>query len=633
MRNLLAWRALAGTWIAIATACWNCGPTTIAAACADEPHPAVIADLQKVVDVAGRLHRLRESPKTRSTVLVFLAPECPIACKYVPELKRIAADYGARGVELYGVLADPTLSRARAALFERDFQISFPVIFDASLELARLLQPTHTPEAFVCDAAGHVVYRGRIDDRFADVGRERSAVGERSLRDAIDAVLADRLVEVPHRMPVGCKFEVWRTAGKGRSPTFARDIAPIVWHNCSGCHRSGEVAPFTLTSYEDVAKRAEQIVDACTSGYMPPWKAAPGFGKFLDERRLSDSERDLLMRWAESGAPEGDRHDLPPLPEFAEGWQLGEPDLVVPFPEAFEIPADGPDIIRYFALPLPPQAQGRSVAAFEFRPGNRRVVHHSITFLDMTGIGRRKDQADPRPGYDGFGGPGFPPIGYLGAWVPGAVARRLPEGLGMPIPKGSVAVVMMHYYPSGKTETDQSMLGIYFADGEVRPVTSVPVTKTELEIPAGAKNHRLTTSFTMPIQATALGVTPHMHYLGREMRVTARRPGEADPIPLIWIRDWDFNWQGEYQLREPIVLPKGTVIEVEAFYDNSSDNPRNPHPVPQLVTYGQETTDEMCLCGVQIALDDVRDFAPYAAHLMRQFIRVDKGRLVITPLE
>lgn len=588
----------------------------------------------KVFDVAGAEHRLEATNGGRGFVLVFLSPDCPIACKYLPELKWIASVAELKQIEFYGVLADPTISRAQAAQFEKDFQTTFPIVFDARLALAQRLEPTHTPEAFVFSASGELVYRGRIDDRFAVVGTERAAVGRHDLMDAVSALVTERAVETAYAAPVGCRYEALRLEGKNGETTFARHVAPIVFNNCAGCHRAGEVAPFPLTTFEETRKHATQIADATKNRYMPPWKAQAGFGHFADERRLSDDEIEVLAAWADSGAHEGDPHDLPALPKYPEGWQLGEPDLIVKFPQAFNVPADGPDIIRYFALPLPAEATGRDVAAFEFRPGNRRVVHHSITFLDISGIGKRKDAANPVPGYDGFGGPGFPPIGYLGAWVPGARVRRLPDGLGMPLPKGSVAVVMMHYYPSGKPETDQSELGIYFCKTPAKqPVTAIPVTKTELEIPPGESHHRLTHSFTLPVNVTALGVTPHMHYLGREMKVVARVPGASEAMPLVWIKDWDFNWQGEYDFREPIRLPKGTVIEVEAFYDNSTANPRNPNPMPKLVTYGQETTDEMCLCGVHVALDDVKDFAPYAAQLMREFIKIKDGKLVIVPLE
>ncbi|MGE0535746.1 MAG: redoxin domain-containing protein [Pirellulales bacterium] len=585
------------------------------------------------VDVEGKLHRFGATAATRGLTFVVLTPECPIACKYVPELNRLAREYRERGIEFYGVLADPTLSRSSARQFALDFRLEFPLLFDASLELAKLLAPTHTPEAFVVLPSGELAYRGRIDDRFAALGQERAITERHELADALAAVAAGERPAVAETAVVGCRFEALKSKGTKRPVTFNRDIAPLVWNQCASCHRTGEVAPFTLTSYADCQKRAEQLAEVVASRYMPPWKAEPGFNHFADERRLSPRQIEMFAEWAAGGTLEGNPADLPPLPAFASGWQLGQPDLVVEMPEPFDVPADGPDILRWFVLPLP-LPPDMEVVGFEFRPGNPRVVHHSIAFLDISGMAQQRDAADPGPGYTNFGGPGFPPVGYLGAWVPGAVPRKLGDGLAMMVPRRSVIALMMHYYPSGKPERDQSQIGLYLAKrGNSRPVSAIPVTSTDLEIPANEKHFRVTKSYVLPVDATALGAVPHMHYLGREMRVTARVPGQTDPVPLIWIKNWDFNWQGEYRFAEPIRLPKGTEIVVEGFYDNTTDNPHNPHRDPQVVRYGQETTDEMCLCGVQVALDDMRQFLPLAASLVREHVKIKNGRLVVVPLE
>ena len=622
----------------LATAAWLL--TVVATIMAVEP-PALprvftAADRPTAVDAAGKLHRFGVTSQVRGLVFVFLSPECPIACKYVPTLNELAEQFGKRGFEIYGVLADPTITRTRALQFERDYRLQFPLIFDASLELATLFGPTHTPEAFVVRTDGELLYRGRIDDRFVSIGKERANFSSHDLRAALEAMSKDQLPAISRTEPVGCRYEVFnsqRANGSSSPVTFARDIAPLVWNHCASCHRAGEVAPFPLTSYGDCQKRADQISDAIKSRYMPPWKAEPGFNHFADERRLTPREIELFAAWAKGGALEGDPFDLPPLPKFADGWQLGTPDLVVEMAEPFEIPADGPDLLRWFVLPLklPPQTD---VVGFEFRPGNPRVVHHSIAFLDISGLARQRDASDPGPGYTNFGGPGFPPAGYLGNWIPGGVPRKLPEGLSMLVPRGSVIALMMHYYPSGKPETDRSQIGLYLAPrAGTRPVTTIPVTQTEIEIPPNEKNFRITKSYVLPIHATALGATPHMHYLGREMRVTAKLPGATEPTPLIWIKDWDFNWQGEYQFAEPIRLPKGTEILVEGFFDNTKENPRNPYKELTTVRYGQESTDEMCLCGIQIALDDMKDFAPFAASLIKEHVKFRDGKIVIVPLD
>jgi hypothetical protein len=391
------------------------------------------------------------------------------------------------------------------------------------------------------------------------------------------------------------------------APTFNKDIAPILWKNCSGCHRPGEVGPFPLLTYKDAVKRADFLAEITQSKRMPPWKAEPGFGEFHDERRLTDAEIKTLSDWADSGAIEGDAADLPQPPKFPEGWQLGTPDLVLKAPAAFDIPADGKDVYRCFVIPIPTETD-RTVAAVEFRPGNSKVVHHAILFLDNTGAARKKDEADPGPGYASFGGPGIIPTGGLGGWAPGAMPRMLPDGLGKYIRKGSDLVLQIHYHPDGKPETDQSTVGIYFTKTPAKHIVGGLAVRTrELDIPAGENLYHVTAqSAPLPVDAEAIGISPHMHYIGKEMKVVAET-SDGKTIPLIWIKDWDFNWQGQYQYRSPIKLPKGTVIKLDAYYDNSEANPRNPSQPPKRVHWGEQTTDEMCLLAVQIVTDKNAD--------------------------
>ncbi len=402
-------------------------------------------------------------------------------------------------------------------------------------------------------------------------------------------------------------------------PTFTKDVAPILWRNCADCHRPGEVGPFSLLEYEDAAKRAEFLASVTASRTMPPWKAEPNFGRFHDERRLTDAQIDLLRRWAEAGAPRGDAADLPERPTFVEGWQLGKPDLVLEMPTEFAIPADGPDIYQCFVIPIPIDGH-RTVAAAEFRPGNRRVAHHAILYLDANGAARRRDEQDPALGYRSFGGPGVLPTGGLGGWAPGAVAKLLPDGTGKFLRKGSDLVLQMHYHPSGKPETERSSVGIYFTK---RPVTTfvggLAIMNHRLDIPPGEKHYRVTAqSEALPVDVNLLGLGPHMHLLGREIKVTGHKPS-GEIVPLIWVKDWDFNWQGSYGFLEPVRLPKGSVIRVEAEYDNSPDNPHNPNSPPRRVTWGEQTTDEMCLVSVQLTTDTTDD--------LRQIVKLRGARL------
>ena len=391
------------------------------------------------------------------------------------------------------------------------------------------------------------------------------------------------------------------------APTFSKDVAPILWNHCAGCHRPGEVGPFPLLNYKDASKRAGFLKEVTASKQMPPWKAEPDYGSFHDARTLDDAQVKAIADWADAGAPEGHPSDLPPMPKFPEGWQLGTPDLVLSMAEAFPVPADGKDVFRCFVVPVE-LSSDRTVSAVEFRPGNRRVVHHAILYLDSTGAARKKDQSDPGPGYASFGGPGFLPTGGLGGWAPGAFPRKLPDGTGKMLRAGSDLVMAIHYHPDGKAETDTSTVGVYFTKSPVKKIVGgIALRSRDIDIPAGESHYRaFAASDPLPAAVEAIGITPHMHNLGREMKVFAETP-DGSTIPLIWIKDWAFNWQGQYQYKAPVRLPAGAVLKVEASYDNSESNPRNPSTPPKRVRWGEQTTDEMCLCFIQVVADTPAD--------------------------
>jgi len=415
-------------------------------------------------------------------------------------------------------------------------------------------------------------------------------------------------------------------AGAEAAPvTFNKDIASIVYNNCAGCHRPGDIAPFPLLSYEDTAKRAKLIATVTARRFMPPWKPEPGYGDFADSRRLTDEQIQLIQDWASNGAPEGDAKDKIEPPKFTEGWQLGTPDLIVEMPKAFSVPADGRDIYRCFVVPLN-LTEDKTVAAVEFRPGNRKVVHHSILHLEQPGVDRTRDGADGRPGYNCFGGGGVGVEGGLGGWVPGQRTEFLPDGVGRPIPKGADLVIQNHYHPDGKIEMDQSSVGIYFSkQPPKRTVVSIPLASRNLYIPAGEAAYKATASFTTPIQIEITDVGPHMHLIGKQMKVTATLP-DGSTKPMIWIKDWDFNWQGQYRFKQPMVLPAGTRIDMEAIFDNSKDNPRNPNDPPKLVHWGEQTTDEMAIVFLQCVTSNPADRVTLFTALFQQMAPLVQGR-------
>ncbi|MDR3632187.1 MAG: redoxin family protein [Isosphaeraceae bacterium] len=405
-------------------------------------------------------------------------------------------------------------------------------------------------------------------------------------------------------------------AGEPDRVTFTEHVAPIIFNNCTSCHRPGEGTPFSLMNYRDVKKRSQLIRDVVNSGYMPPWPPAKGWGHFQDERRLTDEQISAIDGWVAGGLIEGPADKLPPQPEFSQGgWALGKPDLVVTLPEAFDVPADGKDIYRMFVLPLG-LAEDKWVTAVEIRPTARSVVHHALYFLDSTGAARKLDAADAGPG---FGRMGFPRTGTLGGWAVGATPRRLPMGLAYALPKGSDLVVQMHFHPSGKAEREQTSFGLYFAPEPPKKKllgTQAPMAfglGTELRtrgIKPGEKDFTIRGEWKVPFDIDLVSIGGHAHYLCTKMKAIAELPN-GDEMKLFAIDDWDFNWQGRYNYAEPVRLPKGAIVRTELVYDNSKDNPRNPSNPPIHVRWGEGSTDEMGAVGLGFVAVNEQDIASY----------------------
>lgn len=568
-----------------------------------------------LIDLKGTMHRLEQNDSRRVRAFVFLSTECPVSNGYIRTLNDLYATCARLGeaAEFFGVVSDPAVTRNEALKHFVEFEAEFPILFDGSGLLAQVLKPSHVPEAFVLDREGKLVYRGAIDNAWEAIGRRRPEAEARYLADAILLAIDGKAVAVAETKPVGCLFELPPQGDENAKVTYTRDIAPIIQTRCLNCHREGQVAPFALADYDQTAKRAGQIVRVTQERLMPPWIPSPGHDKFVAERWLTDRELELLRTWAETGRARGDEADLPPAPKFAEGWQLGQPDLIVRMAEPFRVPADGPDLLQNFVIPLD-IAEDKLVAAIEFHPGNKRVAHHAVLFLDASGTARRLDKATPEPGYENFGGPGFLPSGALGGWSVGNTPRALPHGMGRYLKKGSDLVVQMHYHPTGKQETDQSEIGLYFVKKPVAEslrepaslVGSIWLANYEMDIAAGEKEYRRSTSYTLPRDVIMVGVVPHMHLLGKAMKVTATLP-DTTVKTLIDIRNWNYNWQDEYYYERPFKLPAGTRLDVEAVFDNSEDNPSNPSSPPQRVTWGDGTRDEMLFCFFLLSSEKTED--------------------------
>jgi hypothetical protein len=378
------------------------------------------------------------------------------------------------------------------------------------------------------------------------------------------------------------------------SLTFNKQIAPIIYNNCSYCHRPGEAAPFSLLSWKDVAKKGKLIAAVTASHYMPPWKAEQTSYSFKDERRLTESQIAMIAAWVKEGMPEGNPADAPALPTFKSGWMLGEPDLVVELPAAFHIPAEGADIYRNIALPLG-LTEDKWLTAVDMKPTARTVVHHVLYFADPSGKAHLRKDGD-EPGFPGMTA-GNAPI-QLGGWALGAQPHREPEGLALRLPKGSDFIIQYHFHPTGKAEAEKALVGFYFAkEAPRRTLMSLQLPPTYglfsgMDIPPDTKDYVLRDSYVLPADLDAVSVGAHAHYIAKEMKMTATLPG-GEVKTLLWIKDWDFAWQDRYYFDQFVSLPKGTRIDGEVHWDNTTGNPRNPSNPTIRVTWGEQSKDEM----------------------------------------
>jgi Flp pilus assembly protein TadD/mono/diheme cytochrome c family protein len=385
--------------------------------------------------------------------------------------------------------------------------------------------------------------------------------------------------------------------------TFTKDVAPILFRSCATCHHPDEAAPFSLLSYADAKTHAHQIAAVTQARIMPPWLPEPGELAFTDDLRLSTEQILRIRAWVDQGAPEGDPADLPALPHFTEGWQLGKPDVIVRAQQPFALAASGTDTYWNFVFRTPVD-RTRWLKAIEIRPGDKRLVHHANVLVDRSETARRQEK---QPGA-GFGGMElviesavFDPDSHFLFWKPGSAPYVEPDGMALRLDKDTDLVLNTHLQPSGKPETIQPSLGLYFTD---KPATLHPIllqmeNDRALDIPAGANNFWVTDNFTLPVDVDLLAIYPHAHYLGSDLQGIATLP-DGSTKTLIHIKRWDLNWQAVFRYAQPVTLPLGTAISMRFTYDNSSDNVRNPNHPPQRVVAGNRAADEMAHLWLQV---------------------------------
>jgi tetratricopeptide (TPR) repeat protein len=406
-----------------------------------------------------------------------------------------------------------------------------------------------------------------------------------------------------------------------RSITFTKDIAPILYQACARCHQPEGLAPFSLITYDEVRRHAAQIASVTARRYMPPWKPEPGIGVFSGERRLSDAQIETIASWAAGDRLEGERSDLPPAPRGISGWQMGPPDLVVTLPE-YTLRAGGTDLFRNFVVTVPGSGR-RYVRGMEFRPGSR-AVHHANIRVDPTPASRRLDEADPEPGYEGMilHSADYPDGHFLG-WTPGQAPPLGSNDLAWRLEAGDDLVVQLHLQPTGKTERVRPTIGLYFSDAPpARTPAIVRLGRQNLDMPPGVRDYRVTDSYRLPVDAEIRAIQPHAHYRARSVDASAIFP-DGTRRPLIAIRQWDFNWQDQYQYATPFWVPAGTTLEMEYVFDNSDANVSNPSHPPERVSWGWRSSDEMADVWIQVLTRDAPDRAQLTADARRKMAAED----------
>jgi hypothetical protein len=523
--------------------------------------------------------------------VVFMGLTCPAANGYVPVLNRLQQRYGARGLQVLGVFPQPSESGEAVERHHREFAMEFPSFRDENQRLADALGAVVTPEAFLLDAAGTILYRGRIDAAYPDrpIGADK---GLGDLEQAVFDHLAGLPVKTPKTRAVGCGIERVRGVSS-KALTFHRDIAPIMQRRCQSCHREGQSAPFTLLTYGEVRERAAAIRSAVEAAAMPPWGAEVGYGDFEDSRRLTSAEKSTLLRWIDAGTPEGNASDAPPARRWRKGWALGKPDLVLTAPESFTVEADGEDEFRAYVLPAT-MLGDREVIGIDMEPSNPRAVHHIMAWIDTTGEARKRDAADPEPGWAADpNGIGVEGASIMGLWNPGISARFLPKGVGRTLPAGADLVLQVHYHPAGKPQVDRPRIALYFGREPCRySGLMFPMGGEFAPIPAGDPAHRVRLTHRFMGDFLLTSIQPHMHRLGAALRATVIHP-DGTRVDLVWVKRWDFRWQESYRYRRPVFIPAGSKLEIEAIFDNSEQNPRNFKHPPRDIASGNSTTQEM----------------------------------------
>ncbi|HEX8911555.1 MAG TPA: redoxin family protein [Humisphaera sp.] len=537
-------------------------------------------------DLAGKPHKLSDFRDRKAVVLCMTGTGCPLARKYLPTLGELEKAYAGRGVQF--VLVNPQATESPESMRQAAADGGYAGLYahDKDGSLAAAIGAASTTEAVVIDPARTVVYRGAVDDQYG-LGFALPEPRRKLLVDALDAVLAGRSPDVAATTAPGCALDAKpAAAAPARAEvTYHNRISRIVQRSCLECHRAGENGPFELATYADVKDHLPMIRKVVQKGTMPPWHAAAATSApFANDWSLPEQDKADLLAWAAAGAPEGDPKDAPLPRQFVQGWRIGKPDAVFAANREQEIPAKGP--IRYrYAIADTKLTEDKWVSAVEIRCDQPQVVHHLLAFVIFPpGDARVKNYPDFK------GGTG----GYFAGLVPGQAASFFPEGTAKLLPKGAQILLQIHYTPNGKAVTDRPRIGFRFAAGPPKhEMLTVSAHTERFKIAPGDPNAEVTADYPFRAPARIYSFNPHSHVRGKAWRYELLFP-DGRKQTVLDVPRYDFNWQLEYRLAEPIDVPAGAVLRATAWYDNSKDNPGNPDPTAT-VRFGEQTDQEMMI--------------------------------------
>nr|MCH9790980.1 thioredoxin family protein [Planctomycetota bacterium] len=579
-------------------------------------------------DFRGKTVSLNDQTVQKFTVIAFLGTECPLAKLYGGRLQKLSLEFADQGVSFYAIMSNQQDSLTEIAAYARKHEITFPVLKDAGNHVADQFGARRTPEIFLLDAKRTIRYHGRVDDQYG-VGYLRDEPKREDLKVALTELIANKPVSVISTDPVGCFIGRVRKPDTKSSVTYSNQISRILQKHCIDCHRDGEIAPFQLTEYQEVAGWAETIAEVVRDQRMPPWHADPAHGKFSNDCSLSKAEKELIYQWVEHGAPEGNPNDLPESKTFIAGWKLPQkPDAVFYMRDKpFKVPAQaGKRGVKYQYFTVDPGfKEDKWLTGAEALPGNRAVVHHILVFA--------RPPSGKRVRVFGEGDQ------FLVGYVPGSREVMLPKGMAKKVPAGSKLVFQMHYTPIGSEQLDRSKVGLVFTDESkvthqvvTAQVINQDFVRRRISIEPHDDNFQIEgTSPANDRNALLLSFMPHMHLRGKsfryELRKTPDQPGEV----LLNVPAFDFNWQTAYQIEKPIALERGDYIHCIAHFNNSDSNLSNPNP-NESVSWGDQTWNEMMIGYFNVAIPKKEasaesEFKTIAFRLVRKRDKNSNGKL------